>query len=137
MKGLEGFEARRIAAGNAEIFVRLKGEGPPLLLLHGFPQTHLCWTPIAGDLSNHFSVVLADLTGYGESRGPAAEQDGANYSKRAVAAQMTAMMEALGHRRFSIAGHDRGARASPIGWRWTISSASSGWPCFPSFPRSR
>jgi haloacetate dehalogenase len=112
MPALEQFEPRTVRVGDAEIFVRTRGSGPPLLMLHGFPQTHLCWARIAPQLSDVFTVVLADLTGYGASRGPPAEDDGANYSKRVVAAQMVAMMRVLGHKRFNLAGHDRGARVA-------------------------
>jgi haloacetate dehalogenase len=80
--------------------------------LHGFPQTHLCWSRIVPKLARKFTLVLADLTGYGESRGPMAEEDGANYSKRAVAHHMVSVMEALGYDRFHVAGHDRGARVA-------------------------
>jgi haloacetate dehalogenase len=112
LKDLEGLRPTRIAAGEAEIFARVGGAGPPLLMLHGFPQTHVCWARIVPELAEHFSLVLADLTGYGESKGPPVAVDGANYSKRAVAAQMVTLMQALGHERFSIAGHDRGARVA-------------------------
>jgi haloacetate dehalogenase len=112
LTGLEGFAARRVDVGDAEIFVRTAGSGPPLLLLHGYPQTHLCWARVAPALSQRFSVVLADLTGYGDSRGPAVLEDGSNYAKRAVARHMTAMMQSLGHPRFRLAGHARGARVA-------------------------
>jgi haloacetate dehalogenase len=111
------FQSRRITVGEAEIFARIGGSGPPLLLLHGFPQTHVCWSQIAPALSERFTLVLADLTGYGESRGPPVARDGANYSKRAVASHMVAVMEALGFRRFLLAGHDRGAR---VGYRLAL-----------------
>jgi haloacetate dehalogenase len=117
MKGLEGFQSRKIAVGDSEIFARVGGDGPPLLLLHGFPQTHACWARAAPELGKRFTLVLADLTGYGESRGPPAEADGANYSKRAVAADMIGLMAALGHDRFRVAGHDRGGR---VAYRLTL-----------------
>jgi haloacetate dehalogenase len=112
VKGLDGLEARTVAVGDADIYVRLGGAGAPLLLLHGFPQTHICWARIAAQLAERFTLVLADLTGYGQSRGPEPAEDGANYSKRAVATQMVALMRALGHERFLLAGHDRGARVA-------------------------
>ena len=112
MQTLAAFESRRVRTRDAEIFLRVAGAGQPLLLLHGFPQTHVCWSRIAPQLAEHFTVVLADLTGYGDSKGPRPDGDGANYSKRAVAAQMVDVMETLGHQRFSIAGHDRGARVA-------------------------
>jgi haloacetate dehalogenase len=109
---LKHLETRKIAVEDAEIFARIGGTGPPLLLLHGFPQTHLCWSRIVPRLAEHFTLVLADLTGYGESRGPVAEEGAANYSKRTVARHMASLMEAVGHERFHIAGHDRGARVA-------------------------
>jgi haloacetate dehalogenase len=109
---LDKLSSQRVQAGQSDIFVRVGGEGPPLLLLHGFPQTHVCWSRIVGPLSRRFTVVLADLVGYGESRGPAPSQDGSNYSKRAVAAAMREMMGALGYQKFSVAGHDRGGRVA-------------------------
>lgn len=110
--GLRGFRERAVDTDRARIFARIGGDGPPLLLLHGFPQTHVCWARIAPQLATHFTVVLADLTGYGASRGPPATEDGGNYSKRAVAGDMVALMQALGHERFDLAGHDRGARVA-------------------------
>ncbi|MGE0213429.1 MAG: alpha/beta fold hydrolase [Parvibaculaceae bacterium] len=109
---LASLSPRRVQAGQSEIFVRMGGDGPPLLLLHGFPQTHVCWSRIVGALSRRFTVVLADLVGYGESRGPAPAEDGSNYSKRAVAGAMRDMMAALGYQKFNIAGHDRGGRVA-------------------------
>jgi haloacetate dehalogenase len=112
MDAFPTFRAHKVRAGDAEIFALTGGAGPPLLLLHGFPQTHVCWSRIAPQLAERFTVVLADLTGYGASKGPEPEEDGANYSKRAVAGHMIELMAALGHDRFSIAGHDRGARVA-------------------------
>src|SRR5262245_55419064 len=112
IKGLEGFTSRRIAVGESEIFTRIGGQGPPLLLLHGFPQTHVCWARLCPQLAARFTVVLADLRGYGDSTGPPVEEDAANYSKRSVATDMAAVMDKLGFDRFSIAGHDRGGRVA-------------------------
>lgn len=109
---LHGFRSQSIELSRARIFARISGDGPPLLLLHGFPQTHVCWSRIAPKLTRHFTVILADLTGYGDSAGPTVEKDGANYSKRAVANDMVALMHELGHERFCLAGHDRGARVA-------------------------
>jgi haloacetate dehalogenase len=109
---LRDFRARIVEVEGARIFARVGGEGPPLLMLHGFPQTHVCWARIARQLAKHFTLLLADLPGYGDSRGPPAEEDGANYSKRAMARHMVAMMRALGHERFQVIGHDRGARVA-------------------------
>jgi haloacetate dehalogenase len=109
---LRSFRALTVDLERAHIFARVAGTGPPLLLLHGFPQTHACWARIAPQLAQHFTLVLADLTGYGDSRGPPVEKDGANYSKRAIANHMVELMQALGHERFCLAGHDRGARVA-------------------------
>lgn len=112
---LEGFSAQRIAvsgAGGAEIHAATGGSGPPLLLLHGYPQTHVCWHAVAARLSDRFSLVLADLRGYGDSRGPAPDPAHRNHCKRAMAGDMVEVMAALGHRRFFLAGHDRGARVA-------------------------
>ncbi|MGE0118123.1 MAG: alpha/beta fold hydrolase [Dongiaceae bacterium] len=111
---LDDFAERRIAVGNAEIYLRTGGAGPPLLLLHGFPQTHVIWHRVAPRLSQSFTLVMPDLRGYGDSRGPPPDADHVNYSKRAMAGDMVALMAALGHERFSLAGHDRGAR---VGYR--------------------
>ena len=81
----EGFEKHRIAVGDADIFTLTAGAGPPLLLLHGFPQNHAMWHKVAPSLSRHFSLVIADLRGYGESTGPRPDPDHRAYSKRAVA----------------------------------------------------
>jgi haloacetate dehalogenase len=112
LQSLEDFKSREVDVGAARLFARIGGAGPPLLLLHGFPQTHLCWGRIAPQLARHFTLVLADLTGYGQSRGPIPDDQGSNYSKRAIAGHMVALMEALGHKRFSLAGHDRGGRVA-------------------------
>ena len=107
----DGFETRLVTGEGAEIFVRTRGTGAPLLLLHGYPQTGAMWAGIADALAQHFSVVVADLRGYGQSSAPAS-QGGVGYSKRVMAADMVAAMQALGHQRFNVAGHDRGARVA-------------------------
>lgn len=107
-----GFEARRFTTKGAEIFTRLGGAGPPLLLLHGYPQTHHAWHRIAPALAEHFSLVVADLRGYGQSSCPASDAEHFGYSKRAMGEDMVEVMDALGHGRFSILGHDRGARVA-------------------------
>jgi haloacetate dehalogenase len=106
------FRQCRIAVPDAEINIRHAGEGPPLLLLHGYPQTHVMWHRVAPALAEHFHVVCADLRGYGDSARPESGDDHFGYSKRSMAADMVAVMEALGHRRFAVAGHDRGARVT-------------------------
>jgi haloacetate dehalogenase len=108
-----GFEAKWVRTNGADIFLRHGGKGPPLLLLHGNPQTLACWHKIAGPLASRFHVVAADLRGYGDSVGPT---DGGvehvNYSFRTMAQDQVDVMAALGHDRFFLAGHDRGARTA-------------------------
>jgi len=106
------FETRHIDAGGATIFVRYAGAGPPVLLLHGFPQTNLMWSGVAAALADRFTVVCADLRGYGRSSCPPSDVHHAPYSKRAMAGDMVAVMSALGHSSFAVAGHDRGGRVA-------------------------
>ena len=108
----DGFERAEIDTGEARIFVRHAGSGPPVLLLHGFPQTHLMWRGVAPRLARTFTVVCADLRGYGASACPPSAPDHAPYSKRTVAKDMVAVMSRLGFDRFSVAGHDRGGRVA-------------------------
>ena len=109
---LEDFELTTIDTGEARIRVRHAGSGPPLLLLHGNPQTHLMWHKIAPRLARDFTVVAADLRGYGDSSKPPYTDDHAPYSKRAMARDQVEVMRQLGFERFFLAGHDRGARCS-------------------------
>ena len=106
------FVQRRIATSGAEINLVTGGSGPPLLLLHGYPQTHLMWRKLAPRLAREFTVVIPDLRGYGDSAKPLAGSDNANYSKRALAQDQVETMTALGFERFAVAGHDRGARVA-------------------------
>jgi haloacetate dehalogenase len=108
----ERFRALEIQGEGAGIFLRLSGSGPPILLLHGFPQTHLMWRLVAPLLARHFTVVCADLRGYGRSGCPSSCSDPAPYTKRAMANDMVSVMGKLGFSRFSIAGHDRGGRVA-------------------------
>ena len=108
----EGFELHRVDAGEATIRARIGGSGPPLLLLHGNPQTHLMWHRTAPRLSEHFTVVAADLRGYGESSKPETTPDHEPYSKRAMARDQVALMRHFGFSRFAVAGHDRGGRCA-------------------------
>jgi len=110
----EGFTARRVSTGEGELFARIGGAGPPLLLLHGYPQTHVAWHRVAPVLARQFTLVVPDLRGYGQSRGPAPDTEHRRYSKRAMAQDMAALMTTLGYERFRLAGHDRGAR---VGYR--------------------
>jgi len=107
-----GFEERRIETSGAAISLVTGGSGPPLLLLHGYPQTHVLWRKIAPRLAQDFTVVIPDLRGYGDSAKPPAGPDQAAYSKRALAQDQVETMAALGHERFLVAGHDRGARVT-------------------------
>jgi len=106
----EGFQEHLVDVGDARVFARSGGSGPPVLLLHGHPRTSATWHRVAPRLvAAGFSVVCADLRGYGRSRGPAPTPDHAAHSKRAVAGDMLALMAHLGHERFGVAGHDRGS----------------------------
>lgn len=107
-----GFTTHRIRTDVGEMFARVGGAGPPLLCLHGYPQTHVCWHRIAQDLAHHHTVVLMDLRGYGESVAPPGDDTHRTYSKRAMAEDAVVVMRALGHDRFTIMGHDRGARVA-------------------------
>lgn len=108
----EDFRAAEVETGESRIFVRSHGAGPPVLLLHGFPQTHLMWRHVAPALADRFTVVCADLRGYGRSGCPASAADHAPYAKRAMARDMVVVMERLGFPRFAVAGHDRGGRVA-------------------------
>jgi haloacetate dehalogenase len=108
----DGFEDRTIAVPEGEVFVRIKGDGPPLLLIHGYPQTSAMWHRVAPRLAEDYSVICADLRGYGRSSKPESTPDHAPYSKRAMGRDLLAAMDALGHRRFLIGSHDRGARVA-------------------------
>lgn len=108
-----GFETRDLdTEPGVRIRVRIGGRGAPLLLLHGHPQTHALWHRVAPVLAERFTLVLADLRGYGDSSKPAGAPDHANYSKRAMARDMLTVMQSLGHARFSVLAHDRGARVA-------------------------
>jgi len=108
----DGFAEHRIATEGTEIKAITGGTGPAILLLHGYPQTHLMWRHLAPRLAERFTVVAADLRGYGESGKPESAPDHAPYSKRAMAADMAAVMTELGHERFAVVGHDRGGRVA-------------------------
>ncbi len=108
------YEIRTVPVGDTHLNVRLRqNDGkPPLLLLHGYPETHAMWHKVAPLVQAHFSLVLPDLRGYGDSGKPPSQADFANQSKRAMARDMAELMSALGHRQFCLAGHDRGARVT-------------------------
>ena len=107
-----GFERRRIQVSGASINLVHGGQGPALLLLHGYPQTHCIWHRIAPRLAQKFTVVAADLRGYGDSSKPTGLPDHSNYSKRALAQDQVEVMQALGHETFFLVGHDRGGRVA-------------------------
>ncbi|MFO1091661.1 MAG: alpha/beta hydrolase [Hyphomicrobiales bacterium] len=107
-----GFEPRMVRSGDVEIFAMTGGSGPPLLLLHGYPQTHAMWHKVAPALVEHFTLVIADLRGYGQSSAPADDTRHTVYAKRQMAKDAIALMQSLGHERFAVAGHDRGGRVA-------------------------
>jgi len=111
-----GFAERRIAVGDVTLFARIGGAGPPLVLLHGYPQSHVMWRRVAPALAERFTTIIPDLRGYGRSSVPASHK-GEGYSKRVMGADIAGLMEALGHQRFSLAGHDRGGR---VGYRLAL-----------------
>ena len=113
----EGFATHDIRCENATIHCRVGGRGDPLLLLHGFPQTHVQWHRLAPLLTDAFTLVIPDLRGYGASLGPAPDPEHINYSKREMARDMVQVMSEVGHDRFGIVSHDRGAR---VGYRLAL-----------------
>jgi haloacetate dehalogenase len=108
----EGFKQSDIETDGATIRTLVGGDGPPLLLLHGYPQTHVMWHKIAGRLAEDFTVVLTDLRGYGDSSKPETTPDHSPYSFRAMANDQVSVMRSLGFESFAVAGHDRGARTA-------------------------
>ncbi|MTI42965.1 haloacetate dehalogenase [Roseibium hamelinense] len=107
-----GFPEHRINTQLGELYCRTGGKGPPLLLIHGYPQTHVMWHRVSPTLAEHFRLIAVDLPGYGFSEIPALTDNHGNYSKRATAAALTELMSALGHEKFAVAGHDRGGRVA-------------------------
>jgi haloacetate dehalogenase len=108
----DGFVQHGLHTARGEIFARVAGQGPPVLLLHGYPQTHVMWHTVADLLTDRFTVVVADLPGYGGSFRPEPAADHMPHSKRALAADLVQAMSLLGHERFAVAGHDRGGRVA-------------------------
>jgi haloacetate dehalogenase len=108
----DGFEVRDVETARGSIHARIGGSGPPVLLLHGYPETHLMWHSVAPRLAERFTVVAADLPGYGDSFRPPVSEDHASHGKRALAADLVAAMAGLGHDAFAVAGHDRGGRVA-------------------------
>ncbi len=115
-----GFKSRRVATSGAEINVVYAGSGPPLLLLHGAPQTHVSWRLVAPELAKRFTVIATDLRGYGDSSKPPDGDGHANYSKRAMALDQVEVMKSFGFEKFALVGHDRGGR---VGHRLALDHA--------------
>lgn len=113
----EGFQRRQIGIGDCSLAVLTGGNGPALLLLHGFPQTHVIWHEVAPDLARDFTLIIPDLPGYGASLGPMPDAAHRNYAKRNTAAILAQLMSHLGHEQFCLAGHDRGGR---VGFRLAL-----------------
>ena len=112
MRYIETFSFEKRSVRGTDIAFRMAGNGPPLLLLHGFPQTNVMWHRIAPSLAESHTVIAADLRGYGDSAVPESGADHAGYSKRAMADDMVGLMDSLGHGSFMVAGHDRGGRVA-------------------------
>lgn len=109
---IAGFTERRFVANGVEINAAIGGKGPPLLLIHGYPQTHAMWHKIAPELARTFTVVAPDLRGYGDSDKPSGDIGHENYAKSAMAQDLISVMRDLGFNRFAVAGHDRGGRVA-------------------------
>jgi len=107
-----GFKSIDTDVNGHNIHAVVGGSGPPLLLLHGYPQTHVMWHQVAPQLAQHYTVVAADLTGYGDSGKPVTDQFHTPYTKRAMGNDMLALMQHLGFSKFSVVGHDRGGRVA-------------------------
>ncbi len=109
---LPGFKSQYLNTTGARIRVLTKGDGPPLLLIHGHPETHVTWHKVAPALAAQYRVILPDLRGYGDSSKPGYSENSSNYSFRAMAQDQVQVMAQLGHKRFMVAGHDRGGRVA-------------------------
>ncbi len=112
MAFFEGFDLRSIAVSGGDLRLRIGGSGPPLLMLHGNPQTHAMWHAVAPVLAERFTVICPDLRGYGRSFKPGVSDDHAPYAKRPMARDLAELMTGLGHESFQVASHDRGARVA-------------------------
>ena len=110
--GIPGFTQSRIATNGIHLSVHQGGAGAPLILLHGYPQNHMCWHRVAPELAKHFRVIVPDLRGYGDSDCPPDDAEHTAYSKREMARDIVGLMDALGIERAAILGHDRGARVT-------------------------
>jgi haloacetate dehalogenase len=112
MPGIDGFTTERIATNGVTLSVHRGGDGPPLYLLHGFPQTHMAWARVAPAFARTHRVIVPDLRGYGGSEAPPDDPAHETYSKREMARDIAGLMDALGHDRAAVIGHDRGARVA-------------------------
>jgi haloacetate dehalogenase len=112
MEFFQGFRQQTIETSDTSIHVVTGGEGPPLLLLHGFPQTHILWRKVAPNLAKNYTLIMPDLRGYGDSGKPPAGDNHVNYSKRSMARDQIEVMEQLGFRQFALVSHDRGSRVA-------------------------
>ena len=112
MSFFPGFKSGKVATSGAEIHFVTVGSGPPLLLLHGYPQTHIMWRHVTPHLAKTHTVVAADLRGYGDSSKPAEGKNHEGYSKRAMAQDQLELMRSLGFAKFTVVAHDRGARVA-------------------------
>ena len=108
----KGFKKKFVKVNKGKIFCRVGGKGPPLLLLHGYPQSHVMWHKTANELSKSFTIIVADIRGYGSSFVLKSDSKHVNYSKRQMAKDMVQLMDKLGFKKFFIAGHDRGGRVA-------------------------
>ncbi len=118
----DDFSSRLVDVDRGPIFTRVGGDGPPVLLLHGYPQTHVMWHSVVGQLTEHHTVVVVDLPGYGRSFRPPTTENHSSYSKRALANDLVQLMGALGFGEFAVAGHDRGGR---IAYRMALDHRAS------------
>ena len=109
---IEGFTQSRIETNGVTLSVHRAGKGPPLILLHGYPQNHHCWQNVAPKLAEHFDVIVPDLRGYGDSDAPANDAENQTYSKRTMALDIAGLQTALGFSQTMILGHDRGGRVA-------------------------
>lgn len=112
MAFFNGFTLKHVAVDGGDVRLRAGGDGPPILMLHGNPQTHAMWHRVAPQLAERFTVICPDLRGYGQSFKPTAGPDNREYAKRAMAADMVQVMDALGFKSFDLVGHDRGGRVA-------------------------
>ena len=109
---LENFIEKKFHLKEGEILYKVGGKGPPILMLHGYPQTHFMWRFVAPALAKHYTIILPDLRGYGNSFAPIGDENHSNYSKRVMADDLKKLMVHLGFETFSVVGHDRGARVA-------------------------